>query len=885
MNSLTKKINSIKKIITLFLLANVINIAAITSNMTHRVMGTSQLLYKMIDYSKYQTSFEIAPIFSSMYDAPHVNSNMILSGKSSLIFDQQGTGDLNPTWLNLMSSNTSADYYSTVTFTPKLTQSGALFHAYGQFDNDMFFDAKTALVQCKSEIEINEVGGGNGLNSGILNAQQAFTQSDWNYGKIGQANHVVGLDNIELRVGRVVHCTSEFSSYDMLIAAFGILETPTGSGTKAEWLFEPQVGTNHWGVGFGFEALVSGDDDIKFMIAGNYRYLTPAWETRSFDLLGNGQWSRYLSVQNTYGLPTAPATLGLPGINYFTQQAYINGRSELSVYTRLQKQFQSCYFEVAYNFFCIQRETIGDIKAVPSDFGIYALNGASGGGGGVTTSSTATINQDVTTFDTLGSPISVTTDNFDKLSAAASAYATNTLTARLEIHKNNLIYGFGASIESAQSASAISTWSVWGQFGFLFDNITSCPDHHEFSPEFYDYDAQTAQMVHHKINMDDAQLPEDVINAIENDFIEYNNFEFSENDVFENSEPNFYENVINEDEEEALLNNMLTELDPLLGQLYDNNTDAQNENDFIEDNNFEFSENDVFESNEPNFYENVINEDEEETLLNDMITELDPLLGQLYDNNTDAPDENDFIEDNNFEFLENDVFENNEPNFYENIINEDEEEALLNDILTELDPLLGQLYDNNTDAPDENESVESVTQQDETLPLQVNVTSPIETISIDETKPNETTEELSLENDSLLATEGDSPQAQNETISLQDHEDLPEINNGFELIDEQSEALDENNQNNTEKENLIVATHLAQPMTDEEIAKFNLHSNQKISLDHQVIMPKTDIGSVINHHAVQPMTDEEIARFNHHAQKQATPMSEADILNKLDSTK
>ena len=521
-----------KKLIALLVATCSSQTFAITSTMTHRTMGTSPLLYKMMDYAKQQTCFEIAPIYSGMYDATRVNENIILNGQNSLVFDQQGNGDLNPTWLNLISNNTLADYASTVTFSPMLTQSGALFHWYSDFDN-MFVDARTALVQTKTEVAISEVGGGNGLNPGVLNAQQAFTQSDWNYGKIGQANHVVGLDNIELRIGGVYKATSDASTYDLLFAGFGIIEAPTGSGTTAEWLFEPQVGTNHWGLGLGFESLVSGDDDLKFMVAANYRYLIPAWETRSFDLLDNGQWSRYLAVQDTYGLPTAPPTLGLPGINYFTQQAYINGRSELNVYLRLQKQFRSSYFELSYNFLCVQKETIGAIKAINSGYGLYALTGPAGGSGGVTTSSTAMINQDTTTLDALGSPIELTTANFDKLSAAQSTYATNNITARLEIDRKNVIYGFGASIESALSASAISTWSVWAQFGFMFDNIVTSCDHHEFSPELYDLETTTPMSVYHAINMDEAGLPQDVIAAIKSDFIEKNdNFEFEDNFEF-----------------------------------------------------------------------------------------------------------------------------------------------------------------------------------------------------------------------------------------------------------------------------------------------------------------------------------------------------------------
>jgi hypothetical protein len=279
-------ITYLKKLIFMVLLVCSLQITAITSNMTHRVMSTSPLFYKMIDYSKRQISYEVEPIFSSMYDAQHTVANLTPLGKQTLVFNQQGTGDINPVWLNLMANNSLANYNSRVTFTPTLTQSGVLLHWYDQFDR-AFIDIKTALVQCKSEIEINEVGGGNGLNSGILNAQQAFTQADWNYGTIGESNHVTGLDNIEIRFGASTDLAIKSTSCNMLLAGFAIAELPTGSGTKAKSLFEPQVGTNHWGLGAGLEALFASDHDLNFMIGANYRYLIPNWETRSCDLTDN----------------------------------------------------------------------------------------------------------------------------------------------------------------------------------------------------------------------------------------------------------------------------------------------------------------------------------------------------------------------------------------------------------------------------------------------------------------------------------------------------------------------------------------------------------------------------------------------------------------------
>jgi hypothetical protein len=502
-------------------------VRAISSNMTHRTMSASPLLYRMIDYSKRQNCYEIEPIYMSMYDQEHTIANLTPGGKQTLQFNQQGLGDVNPAWFNLMSNNTLANYNSHVTLTPSLTQSGALFHWYDQYDN-MFLEIKTALVQCKSEISIEEIGGNNGLNPGILNAQQAFTQSNWNYGKIGQANHVVGLDDVELRIGGVYKATSNNSKRDILFSGFGIIQAPTGTGTQAEWLFEPQVGTNHWNLGLGFETLVSTGNNFKFMLAANYRYALPAWETRSFDLINCGPWSRYLGIQDTYGLPTAPATLTLPGINYLTQQAYINGRSQFNLYTRLQQHFRNNYFELSYNFLCIQQETIGTIKNMPDGFGIYAMTGAATGAGGVTTAPSATINENVTWLDTLGSPQTLSVANFDKQSACATTYVSNNLTARLEIKNNNVIYGFGASIDAALSASALSTWSVWAQFGLLFGaHHEHDQTDHATTSKLYDYDDEIENFAAHIPHINEAQLPQEVIENIEQDMMqEFDDFEY-----------------------------------------------------------------------------------------------------------------------------------------------------------------------------------------------------------------------------------------------------------------------------------------------------------------------------------------------------------------------
>jgi len=472
---------AMKKFIAVLVVLSSSYLSAITSTMTHRVVSTEPLLYSMIDYSKQQLSIEAAPFYLSMYDTQHTNKNLILNGKSTLTLDQQGGGDINPTWLNLISNNDLANYNSEITLTPQLSQGGVLLHLYKEYKK-YYFDIRTAILECSTQIKIEETGGQNGAIDGISNALQAFTQPNWNYGKIGDSNQVAGLDDIQFKIGGKYQINSD--SFDIYMTGFGLLQAPTGTGTKSEWLFEPQIGTNHWGIGAGFEVMMDSSFDLKFLIGGDYRYFMPAWEVRSFDLLNNGQWSRYLALQDTYGLPTAPITPGNPGINYFTQNAKIEGRNQINLYTRLEKQFRHCAFELSYNFFYNQQETINEINNIDTGYGICALTGPAGGGCGVTTGSTGMINQDVTNLD--APPVVLTTGMFDKASAQAQSFTSNSLMVRIQRNQNTYNYGIGANIEVAQSAGALSSWSVWAKFEYLFSKASIERDHINNSPEVFE---------------------------------------------------------------------------------------------------------------------------------------------------------------------------------------------------------------------------------------------------------------------------------------------------------------------------------------------------------------------------------------------------------------
>lgn len=458
----------IKKILLLGLLTFGSQLDAITTVMNHRLITSSPLLYKQDDYSYEQLSFEMEPFVSHMFDPAHTMSNLGIDGRSFLLLNQEGFGDVNPAWILLGSNNEDANYSSVVNLLPELSMFGVTMHLYKQFEN-FFFDVKTALTNCKTIINLDEIGGGNGGlaqpdGTIVYTAYDAFTQADWQYGKMGESQSMIRLDNIQLEFGLSTHMSS-FSSQrcTSYFAGFLIVEIPTGKGTQATWLFEPQVGTNHWAFGFGADYMLASDNGFSLVLGGNFRHPIANWETRSFDLTENGQWSRYLALQQISEIGSGPVA-GLPGINVFTQDALVSGRDQITAYARLQKQFQHCLFELSYNYLYAQQETIKQINGIPQGYGIYNISN----GGGANTASQAHIYQAAMQGDGLGiSPVSIHTSDINLSSGAMSYWMSNSIAARLQILREGYTMGIGGMVDLAASAQAISTWTVWLNFEIL----------------------------------------------------------------------------------------------------------------------------------------------------------------------------------------------------------------------------------------------------------------------------------------------------------------------------------------------------------------------------------------------------------------------------------
>ena len=81
---MTSKIGAQKIMTMMMLLSCSTNMQAISTAMNHRLVTSSPLLYKQINYSEKEMSFELEPFISGMFDPEHTMANLGINGQSSM---------------------------------------------------------------------------------------------------------------------------------------------------------------------------------------------------------------------------------------------------------------------------------------------------------------------------------------------------------------------------------------------------------------------------------------------------------------------------------------------------------------------------------------------------------------------------------------------------------------------------------------------------------------------------------------------------------------------------------------------------------------------------------------------------------------------------------
>jgi hypothetical protein len=400
------------------------------------------------------------------------------NGKCAIDLEQNGTGDVNPLFLQL-SSPAATPFSSIFSIEPQRKSAGAVFNIrwdlgrYFDCWDGLWFSLNTAVLHVKHNLNVCEKPATQVTCPPFANACAAFNNPEWTAGRIPCCSKKhTGLDDIQVKLGYDwFACDCQGLDHLTFYLVGGI---PTGKRPKSCFLFEPIVGSKHGSFGFGVNAdnkIWAGcDSDITWMVDLKYRYVFKATERRSFDLCANGDWSRFLLLANVND-PITP----IPAINVLTTKVKVTPRSTIDFWTALHYHYCNWGLEAGYNLWWRQAEKVRlDCTPDLAGLGIFDLAGAR-----IlqpTSASTANISQSIGGVNPVVSDatfVQLRTSDLNLKSAAHPKALSHKVYGAID-YRNcwcnyPLLIGFAGSYEFARPRrNAFEQWAVFGKLGITF---------------------------------------------------------------------------------------------------------------------------------------------------------------------------------------------------------------------------------------------------------------------------------------------------------------------------------------------------------------------------------------------------------------------------------
>jgi len=453
---------------------------SVTHNATYELALDTYHIYR--DSTTECSSYEyyVTPFYMQSNNSRSVARYFLPNNDAALNIQENGTGNIGSLWLNLIAPP-GLFYSSTITLSPISKTIGAYF--YGRFDigslcpddarwyiKNAWFSVSFAAMQVRHNLHIKEVLTGDevyGTIPGITTGIQAFNNPAWLYGKLSPfALKRSGVDDIQLKLGTNYYRNDNRNRFGLYLVA----TIPTGNTPRARFLFEPLVGTKHGAFGFGimgdYTSCLGECGQWSILYDCKYRYLFAGRELRSFDLLENGDWSRYMLLVNA-----AATSVSFPAINSCTLAARVTPGSQVEYWLAFHYAYCQWNIELGYNLWWRARDHITLLGSFPPDTGIYDLAGAVMG----TPISASTANISESAIGPNKAPsdgVFTPSQDLNTVSAAQLSALTNSIY--LAFSYNDItddghpwLIGIGGGYEFVDRNS-LAQGSIWGKLGIMF---------------------------------------------------------------------------------------------------------------------------------------------------------------------------------------------------------------------------------------------------------------------------------------------------------------------------------------------------------------------------------------------------------------------------------
>lgn len=250
---------------------------------------------------------------------------------------------------------------------------------------------------------------------------------------------------------------------------------PTGTRPNGHSFFEPVSGNGkHTVVGGGVSAhyvLWENDCDQSFSVwfEGEAHHYFKAKQHRTFDLVGNGPGSRYLTLKQ-FNADATEVTGLVRGPNVLTRE--VNSTFGVGGAAALSFVYQSCGFtgELGYEFWGRSHEKL-KLRGDDIPAGTYGVQGCTAFNALNTASETKINGTDCSVVD--ATPVFITNASLDLVNAANPSAWSNKVFGHVSYAWDCCDYapfiGIGGYGEFGNKNHALSQWAVWAKGGFAFN--------------------------------------------------------------------------------------------------------------------------------------------------------------------------------------------------------------------------------------------------------------------------------------------------------------------------------------------------------------------------------------------------------------------------------
>lgn len=311
------------------------------------------------------------------------------------------------------------------------------------------------------------------------------------YGIVDCPQTEAGVADVRLNIGYDIWLREHGHAGFYLHAA-----APTGTRSKARYLFEPVIGNgHHWELGLGFEGRVliwecDDDQELSLFFDGKISHLFKSHQCRSFDFRCNCPLSRYMLLK-VFDNGAYTRQL-IPAINITTLPCDVVIDAQFDIVAMVGYLHRGFEFDVGYNAWARTREKIDICGCIEQNrYGFKGIQNVvyDTGGASSVTQHTATLQGNELTAENQAlladdpSPHYINTCDLDPCSAAAHRALTHKLFVYFgyawqtqEEARIKPFLGLGASVEFEglypdyvqPNKNTMSQYSIWLKGGTGF---------------------------------------------------------------------------------------------------------------------------------------------------------------------------------------------------------------------------------------------------------------------------------------------------------------------------------------------------------------------------------------------------------------------------------